>query len=76
MHDLIQDLGSDRVTVFTGIVWMIVAIALSIGAGAFAGLRLGGKDLGSGLAAAMGALYGPMAAVPGILLGLIILSFV
>jgi hypothetical protein len=76
MHDLIQDLGSDRVTVFTGIVWMIVAIALSIGAGAFAGLRLGGKDLGSGLAASMGALYGPMAAVPGILLGLIILSFV
>jgi hypothetical protein len=76
MQDLIRELGSDRITVFTCIVWMIVAIALSIGAGAFAGLRLGGKDLGSGLAASMGALYGPLAAVPGIFLGLMILSFV
>jgi hypothetical protein len=40
-----------------------------------AGVVLGGKDLGNSLAASMGALYGPMAAVPGILIGLIILAF-
>ena len=31
-------------------------------------------DLGNGLAAMMGAMYGPLASVPGILAGLIVLA--
>ena len=39
--------------------------------GALAGIQLAGKDLGTELAGAMGAMFGPTGAVPGILLGLI-----
>jgi hypothetical protein len=51
-------------------------MVLSIGAGALAGISLAGKHLGNSLAAAMGAMFGPMAAVPGILIGLIVLAFI
>lgn len=54
--------------------WTVVAAALAMAGGAMAGMWLAGKDLGQPLAAMMGAMFGPVAAVPGILLGLIILS--
>jgi hypothetical protein len=39
------------------------------------GVTLAGKDLGNELAALMGGMFGPVAATPGILLGLIVLAF-
>jgi hypothetical protein len=62
-------------TAITITVWTLLSIVLSIAAGAVGGMALGGKDLGNTLAALMGAMYGPVAAVPGILLALIILAF-
>ncbi len=38
-------------------------------------MQLGGKNLGRDRAALMGAMFGPTGAVPGILVGLIILAF-
>ena len=63
-------------TAVTIILWTLIAIIVSIAAGALAGMQLAGKDLGNSLAALMGAMYGPVAAVPGILVGLIVLAFV
>lgn len=54
--------------------WTVVAILLSLAAGAVSGMALAGKDLGNNLAAMMGAMFGPVAAVPGILIGLIVLA--
>lgn len=54
--------------------WTVVAILLSLAAGAISGMALAGKDLGNNLAAMMGAMFGPVAAVPGILIGLIVLA--
>jgi hypothetical protein len=75
MHDVIQQLASGRLTAITITVWTLLSIVLSIAAGAAGGMALAGKDLGNTLAALMGAMYGPVAAVPGILLALIILAF-
>lgn len=54
----------------------LLATVLAIAGGALAGMKLAGKDLGNALAAMMGALFGPVAVVPGVLLGLIILKFI
>jgi hypothetical protein len=75
MHDVIQQLASGRLTAITITVWTLLSIVLSIAAGAVGGMALAGKDLGNTLAALMGAMYGPVAAVPGILLALVILAF-
>jgi len=75
MHDAWQQLASGRLTAITIAVWTLLSIVLSIAAGALAGMQLAGKDLGNNLAALMGAMYGPVAAVPGILVGLIVLAF-
>jgi hypothetical protein len=76
MQDVMQQLASGRLTAITIAVWTSLSIVLSIAAGAVAGIALGGKDLGNSLAALMGAMYGPVAAVPGILIGLIVLAFI
>jgi hypothetical protein len=75
MHDALQQLAGGRLTAFTIPVWTLLSIVLSIAAGALAGMQLAGKDLGNSLAALMGAMYGPVAAVPGILIGLIALAY-
>jgi len=76
MNGITQQLASGQLSVVTIILWTVLAFLLSVAAGAVAGMKLGGKDLGTSLAAMMGGMYGPVAAAPGILLGLIILAFV
>jgi hypothetical protein len=74
MEVLMRELGEGQLTAVTIIVWTLLASLVSIAAGAVAGMTLGGRDLGRSLAALMGALYGPLAAGPGILIGLIVLT--
>lgn len=76
MGDLMQQLASGHLTAMTILVWTILSALISIAAGAAAGVTLAGKHLGNSLAALMGAMYGPLAAVPGILLGLIVLALI
>jgi len=76
MHDVAHQLGSGQLTAITILVWTFLSIVLSVAGGAAAGLSLGAKNLGNSLAALMGAMYGPVAAVPGILIGLIVLAFI
>ncbi len=70
-----QQLANGQLTAVTVTVWTLIAALLSIASGAVAGMTLAGKDLGNSLAAALGAMYGPVAAVPGILAALIVLAF-
>jgi hypothetical protein len=55
---------------------IVMAAVLSMAGGALAGMRIGAKDLGASLAALMGAMFGPSGAVPGVLLGLLVLALV
>ena len=55
---------------------LMVGVAGSIIGGALSGIVVGGKSLGSGLAAMMGAVYGPMAGLAGVFIGLVILHFI
>ena len=76
MQNVMQDLASGRLTAATLTGWCVVSVVLSVAAGALAGVALGGKELGNSLAALMGAMYGPLAAVPAVLVGLIVLAFI
>jgi len=66
----------DQLNLGSIVLWTLAAFGVSILGGALSGMLLAGKDLGHNLAAAMGALFGPVAATPGILVGLIVLLFI
>lgn len=74
MPDFIAQLGAGQINLVTGALWLLLALLLSMAGGALAGMQLAGKDLGNELAAMMGAMFGPTAAVPAVLLGLIVLA--
>lgn len=76
MAEIMNQLASGHLGVLTILVWTVFAFLLALAGGALAGMKLAGKDLGNDLAAMMGAMFGPTGAVPGILLGLIILAFI
>jgi hypothetical protein len=52
-----------------------LGLVLALVAGAASGMKIGAEALGRELAAMMGAFYGPTAALPAVLLGLLILYF-
>ncbi len=56
--------------------WVVLALLLAGVAGAASGLKIGAEALGKELAAMMGALFGPSAALPAVLVGLGILYFI
>jgi hypothetical protein len=60
------------------LLWAAGLVALSFGlaaiGGAATGVRMGGEFLGNGLAALMGALFGPSVVVPAAILGLVLLA--
>lgn len=74
VHGFIQDFVNQRVTLATGLVWLLVAIAFSIMGGAIGGIVLAGKDLGARLSAMIGGLYGPAAIIPAATLGLALIG--
>ncbi len=55
---------------------ILLALIAGIVGGAIGGIIVGGKHLGNELAAMMGGFYGPMAAIPGIVIMLILLAFI
>ena len=54
---------------------LLLALVLALAAGAASGLKIGADALGKELAALMGAFYGPTAALPAVLVGVVILYF-
>ena len=55
---------------------LIVGVMASVIGGALGGVAVGGKALGNELAALMGGFYGPLAGVPGIVIGLLVLALI
>lgn len=55
-----------------GIALLAGIVAALIG-GAVGGVVIGGKHMGNGLAATMGGFFGPVAGVPGLIIGLAVL---
>ena len=70
----IQDFVSQKITLATGFVWVLLAIAFSIVGGALGGVVLAGKDLGPQLAAMIGGLFGPAAMIPAAIAGLALIG--
>ena len=74
MQGLIDQLGAGQIGAATAVLWLLAAFVLSVAGGAVAGVRLAGKDLGNELAARVGAMFGPTAVLPAVLVGLIVLA--
>jgi hypothetical protein len=75
VQNLMQPIGDGHLNTAGILLWTVVSILLSVAAGAVSGMVLAGKDLGFSLAALMGAMFGPVAAAPGVLAALIVLAF-
>jgi hypothetical protein len=75
LQQVISQLASGHLGFATIAIWTVITALLAILGGALTGMQLAGKDLGRALAASMGAMFGPTAVVPGLLLGLVILTF-
>ena len=75
MQDIIHSLAAGDITLLNSIIWLLIALIAALAGGAVGGILVGGKHMGNELAAMMGAFFGPIAAIPGIVLGLVILVF-
>jgi hypothetical protein len=73
MPAIFQELMQGNITWATGGLFCLSACALGALGGALGGVLVGGKHIGYGLAAMMGIFFGPIAALPGVLLALITL---
>jgi hypothetical protein len=67
-------LESGDLSIVVAAVALIAGTAAALIGGAFGGVVVGGKALGNELAAMMGGFYGPLAGVPGLVVGLIVLA--
>lgn len=74
MQSIFQQLAGGQLGISTIVLWTLITALLAMAGGALAAVKLAGKDLGNPLAALMGVLFGPVAAVPAVLVGLIVLS--
>jgi hypothetical protein len=76
METFISQLATGEITWATGAA--MVALATVVGAigGALGGLKIGGEHIGKQTAMMMGAFFGPLAALPGVLIGLIVLKLI
>ena len=72
MESVVDALSAGQVTLGTG----LIALAIALVAGAIGGIIVGGRHMGNELAAMMGSFYGPVAAVPGIVIALIAFAFI
>lgn len=70
---IFHELAEGRITWSTAGISCVVALACGALGGALGGVLVGGKHIGYGLAAMMGVFFGPIAALPGVLVALIAL---
>lgn len=75
VRDFLTSLADGDLNIATGLVWIVIATALSMIGGAIGGMLLAGKDIGYSFSAMLGALFAPAGVIPAILLGLAILNF-
>jgi hypothetical protein len=73
MDTLSVQLAQGHLTFASAAILLALAFVFSVTGGALAGIALAGKDLGNPLAALMGAMFGPTAALPAAATGLFVL---
>lgn len=73
MPGIFQELMQGDITLATGSVFCLWACVLGALGGALGGALVGGRHIGYGLSAMMGTFFGPIAALPGVLLALLVL---
>ena len=72
---MIESLLNAEFTVTNVIICYIATSVLSALGGALGGVCLGAKDLGAGLAASMGSMFGPIAGAHGWIVAIVLLNF-
>jgi ABC-type sugar transport system permease subunit len=73
-RDFITSLNHE-INLTTAVIWLAIAVVLSMIGGAIGGMVLAGKDLGYKFAAIVGSLFAPAGMIPAIIIGLLMLSF-
>lgn len=73
-RDFLYSLNTD-INFFTGLVWLVIAVILSMIGGAIGGMLLAGKDIGYKFAATIGSLFAPAGIIPALILGFLMLNF-
>jgi len=63
-------------TLLDAVIAFVIGSVASLAGGALSGVLVGGKALGNELAAMMGGFYGPLAGIPGVIIGLIALKLI
>lgn len=76
MQSVVEEMARGGVTWTTGGLFCLLALALGAAGGAVGGVLIGGKHIGYRLSAMMGMVFGPIAALPGVLAALLVLSMV
>lgn len=76
MSEVFSSLSAENITLISFVWGALIALVVGVVGGAVGGVIVGGKHIGNELAAMMGAFYGPMATIPGILIGLLILKLI
>lgn len=76
METLVAQLGAGDINITTGLVFVLIGILAGACGGAIGGIKLGGQDIGRDLALMMGAFFGPLASLPGVILALLVLAFI
>lgn len=71
LHSLIIDINFSTI-----LVWVIIAIFISMIGGAIGGMLLAGKEIGYKFSAIIGSLFAPAGVIPAIILGLLIVGFI
>ena len=74
INKLLTSLAAGDINFVTGVIWLIVAIIVSMVGGAIGGLLLARDDLGYELSAILGGFFGPAGVIPAMLIGLSILN--
>nr|WP_044304594.1 hypothetical protein [Richelia intracellularis] len=75
MADILTDMVFGKISLITGLAWLLIAIFISMVGGAISGMIIAGKEIGYLFSAMLGGLFAPAGVIPAIILGLFILSF-
>jgi hypothetical protein len=76
MQAIVQEMTSGSVSWVSASLLCSIALVLGAAGGALGGMLVGGKHIGYGLSAMMGTFFGPIAALPGVLVALLVLFLV
>ncbi len=75
MTDTLTNFVFGDINLMTGMLWLLIAIMISMIGGAISGMVIAGEEIGYQLSAMLGSLFAPAGVIPAIILGLFILSF-